>query len=337
LYLALVACGDSSADAPGASADVAETESDAPDGGDDTATEADSATASDADGDADDSAEGSADPLAWLTSAPAEDAAPKLLFIGIDGVRADAFEAADTPTFDLLRANGTWTNTGSTQLSTQTDSSAGWTALLTGVDSTLSGVTDNDSLSARDWSHPTFSKVLKDAVDAEIVVAAHWIPFAGSIHEPGLFDALSVGLDNVVASDMATRLTGELGDVFLAHFDDCDHAGHDTGFSVDNPAYMDAIETADAHAGQLIAAISARTTIADENWLVLVVTDHGGIGTSHGDMVPECQTIPFVFAGPSRVRGEFAETVSQLDVAPTVIAHFGASESAPASLQGIAR
>jgi bisphosphoglycerate-independent phosphoglycerate mutase (AlkP superfamily) len=276
-------------------------------------------------------------PLWWLEEAPTENAAPHLLFIGLDGVRGDAFEAANTPTFDALRERGTWTFAGTTQLTTRTDSSAGWTALVAGVDSTFTGVLDNDTIGMRDFAYPSFAQTLVNSVQAQVVIAAHWLPFAYGVHEGGLTDAVTIGSDEEVTAALVSAIQTGTEDVYLLHLDDIDAAGHFLGFSVDVPEYIAAIETADAYAGRVIAAVGERATLEQESWLVMVVTDHGGEGTGHGDMVPGCQIIPFVFAGANRPRGEFDVQVSQFDVAPTVLTHFGALDAASDELQGVAR
>lgn len=276
-------------------------------------------------------------PLAWLTEAPRDGAAPRLLFIGLDGVRADAFEQAETPAFDLLRENGSWTIAGTTQLTTATDSSAGWTALITGVDSTFSGVTDNESLGSRDWTYASFGKLLVDLADADLVLAAHWFPFAYSIFEPEFGEFSSVGDDDEVTDSLAAAIASGEGDVFVLHLDDVDHAGHATGFSTDNADYMAAVVAQDARTQRLIDAINARPGVDDEDWLVMVVTDHGGDAEGHGNMNAECQTIPFIFAGGARARQQWTETVSQLDVVPTILEHFSVLDAGPDYLQGVPR
>jgi predicted AlkP superfamily pyrophosphatase or phosphodiesterase len=276
-------------------------------------------------------------PLWWLEEAPTENAAPHLLFIGLDGVRGDAFEAANTPTFDALRERGTWTLNGTTQLTTTTDSSAGWTAIVTGVDSSRTGVLDNLTLGVRNLDYPSFAQTLKNALSVDVVISAHWLPFAYGVHEEGLTDSVTIGSDEEVTAALVSALQTGTEDVYLLHLDDTDAAGHSLGFSVDVPEYIVAIETADAYVGRVIAAVGERATLEQENWLVMVVTDHGGEGTSHGAMVPGCQIIPFIFAGATRPRGEFDVQVSQFDVAPTVLTHFGALDAASDELQGVAR
>ena len=41
------------------------------------------------------------------------------------------------------------------------------------------------------------------------------------------------------------------------------------------PKYRTAFEVADVLVGRLVAAIQARPTYADEDWLILMCTDHG--------------------------------------------------------------
>ena len=48
------------------------------------------------------------------------------------------------------------------------------------------------------------------------------------------------------------------------------------------PQYIAAIERADKLVGRAVAAVKARKTYADEDWLVIVTSDHGGKGTGHG-------------------------------------------------------
>jgi hypothetical protein len=307
-----------------------------PDDASDTATEG-SDDVEDGSAPSDGSATVERGPMDWLTTPTVEGATPRLLFIGVDGMRPDAMELANTPNFDLLRDNGTWTLTGTTQLSTDTDSSAGWTAITAGVDSTRTLVTDNNSTGLRDWSWPTFARVLRDTTGSPIVMSVHWIPFVVSLHEEDLTTDIFYGLDQPVTDHMAQRLLDSDASVFIVHLDDVDKNGHATGFSVDNPDYMNAIEEADAYTGQLIEALNQRESTRNEDWLVMVVTDHGGEGRDHGPMTPACQTIPFIFAGGSRARGEFDVTVSHLDVAPTIYEHFGILDQAPEGLQGLPR
>ena len=71
-------------------------------------------------------------------------------------------------------------------------------------------------------------------------------------------------------------------DVVMVHLDQVDGAGHSSGYSPTVPAYLRAIEVVDGIVGDLLVAVNARSNIEQEDWLVIVTTDHGGNGTSHG-------------------------------------------------------
>lgn len=53
------------------------------------------------------------------------------------------------------------------------------------------------------------------------------------------------------------------------------------------PAELEALgifsnSTADARGREIIRAIEARSTYAEEDWLIIISTDHGGTETGHG-------------------------------------------------------
>lgn len=61
-----------------------------------------------------------------------------------------------------------------------------------------------------------------------------------------------------------------------------DHAGHDTGFGNQNEAYIQGCKYDDAYGYDIIKTIEARSTYQQEDWLIIISTDHGGTKTSHG-------------------------------------------------------
>ena len=269
--------------------------------------------------------------------APADASRPRALFIGVDGMRPDGMMVADTPTFDVLRRHAAWTLDGTTQLSSVTDSSAGWTALMTGVDSDKNGVTDNGALDRRVWDYPTFAWRARHDLGLSVALTAQWAPFAMSIHEPDASDFRMVGGADFVTDLLAEQLRGEDRDLYVIHLDDVDHAGHASGFSPENPAYLEAITGVDALAGRLLDAILDRPNLAEEDWLIVVTTDHGGVGTGHGGLAPPYRRVPFIFAGPTRPVGVFVDTVIHMDVFPTILAFLGTSPLPAWDLDGTVR
>jgi predicted AlkP superfamily pyrophosphatase or phosphodiesterase len=240
--------------------------------------------------------------------------ARKVLVVGMDGVRADGFDAADTPSLDAAFADGALTLQGSTQLTGVTVSGPGWASILTGVEVEDHGVIDNDHLLARSAAWPTFPERAR-AAGWSTGAVIHWAG-VGVIAGPDAFDELvTVETDEGTGSGLRDMVAAGTHDVVFSHFDDVDHAGHSTGFSPDNPDYTAAIEAIDGFVAPTLELLAERADA--EAWLVLLCTDHGGQGTSHG--VPDAanRTIPLgVVGGGVRV---VPVDANQMDVAATVL------------------
>ncbi len=256
---------------------------------------------------------------------------PRALVIGVDGVRGDALEAAATPAVDGLREAGAWTFSATTQLGAPTVSGPGWTSIVTGVDADKHLVYGNGGYDARDLRWPSFLWRARDA-GLRTCAAIHWIPIQTEILEDDALDVHVVGTDEYVTDSMAAMIADEDCDVAFVHLDDVDGAGHSTGFALDNPDYIAAIEVKDAEIAELVAAVQARGE--DEDWLIALTSDHGGSGTGHGGVGDAERTIPLVISGPSTVVGELEGTPSHLDVHPTVLSHVGVAPQADWELDG---
>ena len=70
--------------------------------------------------------------------------------------------------------------------------------------------------------------------------------------------------------------------VDLVGYENTDSAGHDFGFSFNSPVYKNAFNKEDNYGYEVIKAIEARETYDTEDWLIIVTSDHGGVGTGHG-------------------------------------------------------
>jgi predicted AlkP superfamily pyrophosphatase or phosphodiesterase len=88
--------------------------------------------------------------------------------------------------------------------------------------------------------------------------------------------------------------------------------------------YYSAIETADQQLGRLIAAIRDRPTYDQEDWLILVSTDHGHRDEGgHGGNSPEESTVFYLASGLSSTNGALPRDVNLVDIAVTALAHLG--------------
>lgn len=92
--------------------------------------------------------------LALAGCGPGEAGTPKVLAIGIDGVRPDVLAEVPTPHLDALAADGTFTDAALTGFPSV--SGPGWSSLLTGVWPGKHGVTNNDFTGKRYDVYPDF-------------------------------------------------------------------------------------------------------------------------------------------------------------------------------------
>ena len=64
-------------------------------------------------------------------------------------------------------------------------------------------------------------------------------------------------------------------------------------------------------------------SILPEEYTVIITSDHGGHGVTHGSDSPEDMIIPIFLIGDSFAAGKEIAGASILDVAPTVVHLFG--------------
>ncbi len=243
----------------------------------------------------------------------------KVLVVGWDGARPDAVQAASTPNLDKVASWGGIAWDATTQLTHATVSGPGWTSVLTGVGPDQHNVVMNGLYDERDNSWLTFVQRAHDE-GLRTGVAVVWPEVATDIVEEGAADESWLSSDDGVADWMATGIANDSFDLHLVHLDSPDHAGHDTGYSADNPDYILAIEESDERLGRMLDAIETRT---DEDWLVAVTTDHGGSGTGHGPLDADNQTIWTAYGYPGGSGGWKLPGASHLDVHPTVLDFLG--------------
>ena len=102
--------------------------------------------------------------------------------------------------------------------------------------------------------------------------------------------------------------------VFLYMVETDEKGGHDNGWMSEE--YLRRISMAIDNVKRIIERYG-------EEYSVVIMADHGGHERSHGTELPEDMTVPFFFRGPDFVAGERQDTVSLLDIAPTITAVMG--------------
>jgi predicted AlkP superfamily pyrophosphatase or phosphodiesterase len=288
--------------------------------------------------------------LLAATTAAAEPA-KKVLYIGIDGTRFDSIEKAETPNLDGLVAAGIHSPTclilGDRYQKNDTVSGPGWSSILTGVWADKHGVQDNSFKGRNYGDFPHFFARLKEVrPDVKTVSLVTWEPVHSYItsaadvsinYEEKEHGVLDYDRYDTAATDEAVKqLTTGNPDALFLYIGQVDVAGHSHGFHPSVPKYLEAIERADKLVGRAVAAVKSRKTAAEEDWLVLVTSDHGGRGTGHGGghKSPEILNSFLIVSGPSAQRGQFTEQVYLVDAPVTALAHLGVKAKPEWKLDG---
>jgi hypothetical protein len=241
----------------------------------------------------------------------------RVLIVGIDGLRPDALIAANTPNIDALISDGVVTHhafaggTLGTATQQSTLSGPGWGSIAIGVWTDKHKIVDNGFSGYKKTvatNYPHFFQRIKTAKpNAYVSSIVSWAAIedyivarvASSVnyHVKGV-GASYPDRDLNVKNLAVAHLAAANPDVLFLHFDQVDGAGHSTGFSATNPTYLSAIQTVDAHIGAVMAAIQARPQAAQEDWLVVLTTDHGGTASGgHGGQSTDERTISLLVSG----------------------------------------
>ncbi|MBP1999640.1 hypothetical protein J2Z69_000659 [Paenibacillus shirakamiensis] len=257
----------------------------------------------------------------------------KVLVIGIDGTRPDAIQAADAPNIDALAAGGaySWNAQANTNY---TWSATGWSTMHTGVWYTKHGVKDNTWAGSQFGTYPSLMKraeQYKPTLNTASIV--NWAPINTNLVD-GIDQEINAASDADVTSSTVNLIKNGNPDFTFIDFDGVDEAGHSYGFSPIISQYKNAIHTVDGQIGTILSAIKSRSTYNQEEWLILLSTDHGGKLTGHGGNSAEERTIFYIANGPGTTKGQLTGTVNQADVMVTALNYLGVPISSAWNLDG---
>lgn len=230
----------------------------------------------------------------------------KVIVIGYDGGRADALSLVDENGEGgisyLLETGGTASigycgGVNYPAINTQDTSTApGWCSILTGQWADVHGITGNGIEKSNDTLSLLTTSVENGIADSSAFYVSWNGHFGGEdttyIQEKNYIEEKGLDVTFLDADDDAGTVSNTLADINSADCSDFifsiiehpDHAGHDTGFSINNPDYQQAIADSEKDAKSIIDAVESRATYEKEDWLIIITSDHGGYNTGHGAM-----------------------------------------------------
>ena len=147
----------------------------------------------------------------------------------------------------------------------------------------------------------------------------------------------SVGVLGVSCQARSVELLSEENPTAtFVYFYGGDWIGHQDGFHPSVQTYVQAIEAADKSIGLLVNAIKSRPSYGQEDWLVIVATDHGGKDKDHagGQDHLEVTKVWAVFSGPSVSRSAAKDVPFLVDISRTILAHLKIEPESAWELEG---
>ena len=247
-----------------------------------------------------------------------------VIVIGVDGLSPDGIHKANTPVIDSMIAHGSVKWDVRTVLTSS--SSQNWMSMISGAGPEQHGVINNDweiddhtlppVVQEPDGRFPTIFSVLRKArPDAEIGAVYHWDGFGRLFQKNAVSYDKRFSTEDSTATDFIRYIRDKKPLLGFVHFDHVDHAGHHGGHGSEE--YYKSVVKTDSLVGKILAGI--KDAGIEKNTLVIIWSDHGGIGYGHGGATPQEAEIAGIFFGKDIKKGyKIEQQVYTYDLASTI-------------------
>lgn len=273
----------------------------------------------------------------------------KVVFIIVDGISNDQLEKANTPILDAIAEKGSYTDAfvggiKGTIAETPTISAVGYNSLLTGTWANKHNVYGN-SIRNPNYNYPTLFRFLKDSIPTlKTAIFSTWLDNRTKLVGEDLvatrnmkldyhYDGFELdtmrfphdrkrkyirNIDSIVSNEAKRYIEKEAPDVSWVYLQFSDDMGHGYG---DSKKFDEAVYFEDINVGKIYDAINYREKNFNEDWLLVVTTDHGRSakdGRGHGGQSDRERSI-WMITNKNEFNTYFkTNTVAIVDVFPTI-------------------
>ena len=278
-------------------------------------------------------------------------ATPKAVFIIVDGIPADVLENTSTPVLDLISREGGYARAyvgGAVGEDSEspTSSAIGYNNLLTGTWANKHNVYDNE-VSDPNYDYWDIFRIAK-AHDPSLQTAifSTWTDNRTKLLGDGLkeagghkldyvFDGFELdeerfphdlmrnyirNIDELVTDETARVIESDGPDLSWVYLEYTDDVGHGYG---DGPEFTAAVEFMDGQIGRIWNAVQNRQRSHNEDWIILVTTDHGrttGTGQGHGGQ-SERERTTWIVTNSDDLNERYQQVPAIVDILPSIATH----------------